>query len=63
MTHRMGKLMLLSWFASRIVAILYDSNGKLHSGVISSIQHEDSSGSSFNITLENGEVFHLRTID
>jgi len=58
-----GKITLFSWFSARIVSMLRDSNGKLHTGIISSIQHEDGSGSSFNITLENGEVFHLRTID
>jgi hypothetical protein len=43
-----------------------DSNGKHHSGHMQSIQNEDGSGSSFNVTISdkgNQTTIHLRTID
>lgn len=54
---------LIQLFLERRTAGLYDSQGVYHQGVISSIQHEDGSGSSFNITTEGGQKYHIRTID
>lgn len=46
---------------------LYDDNGKKHVGRISSVQHEDGSGQSFNVCIEGvtpqPQRFHVRTID
>lgn len=57
-----SKFQLINFFMNRTVCKILDSNGKPHSGIISSIQHEDGSGKSFNISMGN-DTFHLRTID
>jgi hypothetical protein len=58
-----SKFQLMNAFFNMEIVGLFDSNGRLHRGAISSIQLEDGSGSSFNITMTNGDKFHLRTID
>jgi hypothetical protein len=52
---------------SQLVSVI-DSSNRKHTGIITSIQREDGSGSSFNVTmLEQGKymsvTFHVRTID
>jgi hypothetical protein len=45
---------------------IFDSNGRPHSGLLSSVQREDGSGCSFNVTLSTAagsETFHVRTKD
>lgn len=46
---------------------LVDSQGKHHLGTVQSIQREDGSGSSFNVTMSKygvtSETIHIRTID
>ena len=44
----------------------YDSQGQQYFGILQSVQREDGSGHSFNVTIagHGGTVtFHLRTID
>ncbi len=44
-----------------------DSSGTTHNGILTKVQREDGSGSSFNVTMhdEQGErcTFHMRTDD
>jgi len=54
--------LMQDFFNSRRVTI-HDSSNRPHTGILSSIQLEDGSGSSFNICMSNGDKFHLRTID
>ncbi len=49
-------------FFERLPITLLDSSGNTHAGVILSLQHEDGSGRSFNVTLDSN-TFHVRTID
>jgi hypothetical protein len=42
------------------------SNGKRYHGILQSIQREDGSGESFNLTVNSGGrefTFHVRTVD
>jgi hypothetical protein len=43
----------------------YDSNGQQYFGLLQSVQREDGTGSSFNVTIagQGTTTFHLRTID
>ncbi len=46
----------------------YDTSGRVYVGVLESIQREDGSGKSFNITINQGGsagsvTFYVRTID
>jgi hypothetical protein len=59
----MSKFNLMFAFMNRVVVILTDSSGIRHQGIISSLQHEDGSGRSFNVQTEGGQSFHIRTID
>ncbi len=40
-----------------------DSQGKTHIGTLATVQREDGSGHSFNVTLDDGNTFHMRTVD
>jgi len=43
----------------------YDSKGQKYFGLLQSVQREDGTGSSFNVTIvgQGTATFHLRTID
>ena len=56
-------LKLLVGFGDRDELILIDSSGIKHQDVISSLQHEDGSGHSWNVTTVGGQKFHIRTVD
>lgn len=57
------KFQLFTAFMDRKYLTIQDSNGGWHTCIISSIQHEDGSGKSFNIVSEGGQNFHIRTVD
>jgi hypothetical protein len=45
---------------------LYDSKGQQYFGLVQSVQREDGTGSSFNVTIAGHggtATFHVRTID
>lgn len=46
--------------------VLIDSHGARHSGILQSVQREDGSGRSFNVTLSTARgnvTIHVRTVD
>lgn len=58
---------LLFTSSAKEISIM-DSNGTTHHGYVSSVEREDGSGSSFNITLRDGRgggrcTLHVRTSD
>ncbi len=57
------KYKLAKCFFDREPCTITDSCARTHTGKIRDIQHEDGSGSSFNIQMESGLPFHVRTID
>lgn len=61
---QISKWELFHSFIERLAISMKDSSDKCHSSsIISSIQHEDGSGCSFNIVMRNGEKFHIKTLD
>lgn len=65
----MTKFQLFNLLAAEYTMIHdFVSSGQFHyRGILRSIEREDGSGSSFNVTIDtgngNGATFHIRTID
>ena len=59
----LSKLTLFALFAGGYDCIWYDSSGRMFQGIVNRIEREDGSNKSWNLTLHNGEAFHVRTVD